>query len=92
MRFLNDKGFYLRGVANSFSSQLIFEKKTYLAVIIAQLRKDGMHYEVNIKGFPRFFMKWSALGRYDLVNSDDLKLPYQLVLAVSDVLEKHYSR
>lgn len=53
-----------------------------------ELRKDGMYYEVNIKGYPRFFMAWSALGRYDVVNADGLKLPYQLVLAVSDAMEK----
>ncbi len=45
-----------------------------------------MHYEVNISGFPRFSMSWSALGRFD---ADDatLQLPYELVLAVSDLLE-----
>jgi hypothetical protein len=73
-------------VANSFSRQVIFDKKTVLAVVVPQLRKDGMYYEVNIKGYPRFFMKWSELGRYDVV--EERGLPYQLVLAVSDVIEK----
>ena len=62
-----------------------------LAVIISQLRKDGMYYEVNIKGYPRFYMAWSPLGRYDIVNEEDSTLPYQLVLAVSDVIEKKKS-
>ena len=57
-------------------------------MIIPQLRKDGMYYEVNIKGYPRFYMAWSPLGRYDIVNEEDTVLPYQLILAVSDVIEK----
>jgi len=71
-------------VANSFSRQVIFDKKTVLAVVVPQLRKDGMYYEVNIKGYPRFFMKWSELGRYDVV--EERGVPYQLVLAVSDII------
>ncbi len=78
-------------VSNSFSKQIVFDKKTMLAVIISQLRKDGMYYEVNIKGYPRFYMAWSPLGRYDIVNEEDSTLPYQLVLAVSDVIEKKKS-
>ena len=75
-------------MANSFSKQIIFDKKTLLAVIIPQLRQDGMYYEVNIKGYPRFYMAWSPLGRYDVVNEEDAALPYQLILAVSDVIEE----
>jgi hypothetical protein len=79
-------------VSRSFSKQLIFEKKQLLAVIVAQLRKDGMYYEVNIKGFPRFFMSWSALGRYDIAEKEEAKLPYELVLAVSDILEQQFRK
>ena len=75
-------------MSGSFSKQIVFDKKTLLAVIIPQLRKDGMYYEVNIKGYPRFYMAWSPLGRYDIVNEEDTSIPYQLVLAVSDVIEK----
>ena len=75
-------------MSNRFSKQLVFDKKTLLAVIIPQLRKDGMYYEVNIKGYPRFYMAWSALGRYDIVGDEETSLPYQLVLAVSDIIEK----
>lgn len=71
---------------NSFSKQIIFDKKQHLAVIIPELRKDGMYYEVNIKGFPRFYMAWSQIGRYDAPDATELKLPYDLVLAVSDIL------
>ena len=53
-----------------------------------QLRKDGMHYEVNIKGYPRFHMAWSPLGRFDILPEDGVALPYELVLAVSDMIEK----
>ncbi len=79
-------------VANSFSKQIIFEKKTLLAVIIPQLRKDGMYYEVNIKGYPRFYMAWSPLGRYDITGEEETSVPYQLVLAVSDLIEKQRPR
>ncbi len=59
-----------------------------LAVVIPQLRKDGMYYEVNIKGYPRFYMAWSPLGRFDVTGEESSLLPYQLVLAVSDMIEK----
>jgi len=75
-------------MSGSRSKHIVFDKKTLLAVIIPQLRKDGMYYEVNIKGYPRFYMAWSPLGRYDIVNEEDTSIPYQLVLAVSDVIEK----
>ena len=31
---------------------------------------------------------WSPLGRYDVAEGDDNNLPYQLILEVSDVIEK----
>ena len=74
-------------MANSFSQQVVFNKKGLLVVVVPQLRKDGMYYEVNIKGYPRFYMKWSPLGRYDVAD-DDAAIPYQLVLSVSDMLER----
>jgi len=46
-----------------------------------------MHYEVNVKGYPRFIMTWSALGRYDITIADSA-VPYELILAVSDLIEK----
>lgn len=59
-----------------------------LAVIIPQHRKNGMYYEVNIKGYPRFYMTWTAMERYDIVNANEAAIPYELVLAVSDAIEK----
>ena len=79
---------YLCGVSNSFSKQVIFNKKPLLAVVVPQLRQDGMYYEVNIKGYARFFMAWSALGRYDIVNNEGLNIPYELILEVSDIIEQ----
>ncbi len=73
---------------DSISKHLVFNKKTLLAVIIPQLRKDGMYYEVNIKNYPRFYMAWSPLGRYDVAGDEPPEIPYELVLAVSDVIEK----
>lgn len=74
-------------MAQSFSKQFTYNKKSTLAVVVPQLRKDGMHYEINIKGYPRFFMAWSALGRFDIVGIEPL-VPYDLTLAVSDVIEQ----
>jgi hypothetical protein len=87
-RPFNKVSIYLCGVPQSFSKQLVFDKKNLLAVIIPQLRKNGMYYEVNIKGYPRFFMSWSPLGRYDITPEHKADIPYQLVLAVSDIIEK----
>ncbi len=75
-------------MSNSFSKQIIFNKKTLLATIVPQLRKDGMYYEVNIKGYHRFYMNWSALGRYDLTDDSEADIPYELLLSVSDLIEK----
>lgn len=73
-------------MAQSFSSQIVINKKQSLAVIVPQLRKDGMHYEVNIKGYPRFYMAWSPLGRFDITGDEATDVPYDVVLAVSDVI------
>ena len=71
-----------------YSKQIRFDGQTLFAAIINEVRKDGTYYEVNIKGYPRFYMKWSALGRYDVVPQEGLALPYNLVLAVSDAIEE----
>ncbi len=78
-------------MANSFSHQIVYNRQPLLAVIVPQLRKDGMHYEVNIKGFRRFQMTWSQLGRFDIVDTD-MPIPYEVILAVSDVIEKNMSK
>jgi hypothetical protein len=72
----------------SCSRHIVYNKRSLLAVIIPQARKDGVHYEVNIKSYPRFYMAWSVLGRYDIAGDDPPAIPYELVLAVSDAIEK----
>lgn len=79
---------YLCAMPESFSRHINYEKKSLLAVILPQARKDGMYYEVNIKGYPRFYMNWSPLGRYDIAGEETPEIPYQLLLEVSDAIEK----
>jgi hypothetical protein len=59
----------------------------HLAVIVPSMRGNGMHYEVNIPGFPRFWVRWGVTYKYELVRPDDAKLSDALVLAVSDAIE-----
>lgn len=73
-------------MAHNFSKQFVVDGTNLLAVIIPELRKDGMYYEVNIKGYPRFRMAWSALGRFD-ITGEGTSVPYNIVLAVSDIIE-----
>lgn len=80
-------------VPRNFSRSVYFNKSSHLAVVVPHQRKDGLYYEVNIKGYPRFFMSWSELGRFDLAANEDPKaVPYQLILAVSDMLEEEHRR
>ena len=72
----------------NFSVQVDFDGRRVLVVILSQVRPDGRYFEVNIKGYPRFYMAWSALGRYDIVPQEGLELPYNLVLALSDAIEE----
>jgi len=71
----------------NFSARLNFDGKNVLAVILTQVRPNGRYYEVNIPGFPRFFMTWSPLGRYDVIPEEGLQLPDNLILALSDAIE-----
>jgi hypothetical protein len=75
-------------MAQNFTAAIHYEGKSLLAVVVPALRKDGMHYEVNIPGYHRFFVKWSVLDRYDIINGAGLNIPDALILAVSDVIEK----
>jgi hypothetical protein len=74
-------------MAHNFTARINFDNRNVLAVILPVLRRNGMHYEVNIQGFPRFYMKWTAMDRYDIVPQHGLKLPDSLLLAVSDAIE-----
>ena len=75
-------------MAYSFSERIRYDGKDIVAVLVPELRQDGIYYEVNMKGFPRFFMSWSPLGRYDIVPQKGLNIPYNLVLGLSDAIEK----
>lgn len=75
-------------MAQNFTTTIHYDGKTAQVVILPDLRKNGMHYEVNIGGYPRFFMKWTELDRYDVVNGRGLNLPSSLILAVSDAIEQ----
>ena len=74
-------------MAHNFTAPITFDGKTVLAVIVPALRRNGIHYEVNIQGYPRFWMHWGVTDRYEVVRSGDIALPDALVLAVSDVIE-----
>ncbi len=75
-------------MAQNFTTQVSFDGKTALAVVVPSLRRNGMHYEVNIAGFPRFWMRWGAMERYEVVRPTDAQIPDALVLAVSDAIER----
>jgi len=72
----------------NFTTRVAYDGRTVHAVVIPQHRKDGMYYEVNIPGFDRFYMSWSAMDRYDIVPQQGLELPYSLILAMSDAIEE----
>ena len=71
----------------NFTTHITVNKQTLLAIIVPQYRPDGTHYEVNVKGYPRFFMSYSPLGRYDVAGDETGNIPYELVLAVSDAID-----
>jgi hypothetical protein len=71
----------------NFNQRITVDGSAILAVIIPEHRKDGMYYEINIKGYPRFYMRWSTSDRFDVVPGDYF-VPYELALAVSDAIEE----
>lgn len=75
-------------MAGNFSTTVVFEGKPHLAIIVPSHRRDGMHYEVNITGFSRFWMHWGVMDRFEVVRPRDVTLPDSLVLAVSDAIER----
>ena len=83
---------YLWRVAHNFTTSVSFDGNTLLAVVIPTMRGNGMHYEVNIPGFPRFWVRWGATDKYEVVKPVDVKLPDTLVLTVSDAIEKAQGR
>lgn len=85
-------GYYLCPMARNFTKRIFYDGKSTFAAIIPEVRQDGTYFEVNIKNFPRFYMAWTALGRYDIVTDPEThaerQVPYNLVMAVSDVIEE----
>ncbi|MEI8280117.1 MAG: hypothetical protein WCG87_10165 [Bacteroidota bacterium] len=75
-------------MARNFTKRIPFEGKTVFASFIPEMRKNGLYFEVNVTNIPRFYMTWSPLGRFDIVPQEGLSVPYDLILALSDVLEK----
>jgi len=75
-------------VPQNFTAHIQYQRNRLLAVIVPTFRPDGTHYEINIKGYSRFYMSYSALGRYDITGDETGNIPYEIVLAVSDVIEK----
>jgi hypothetical protein len=73
---------------DNFSKQIVYEGKTRRVIVVPTYRADGNYYEINVKGMPRFYMGWSALGRYDIVKEEGVAIPYDIVLAVSDIIEE----
>jgi hypothetical protein len=72
----------------NFSTNISYEGQTLQAVILPNLRRNGMHFEVNISGFPRFWLRWGAMDRYEVVRPAGVHVPDGLVLVVSDAIEK----
>ena len=70
----------------NFSVVLHADGRPYPAIFVPHMRRNGLHYEVNITGFQRFMMAKSALGRFDLVVQSK-GLTDALVLAAADAIE-----
>jgi hypothetical protein len=72
----------------NFTAQIHFEGKPLHVAVLPKMRPDGMHYEVNVPGFPRFFMRWGVADRFEAVGSAAREIPDSLMLAVSDAIEE----
>ena len=72
-----------------FSDHITANKKNFFVSVVPHARADGFYYEINIQGFPRFTMQYAAIGRYDVVPGDHPTIDYEIILAVSDIIEKH---
>lgn len=60
----------------------------HVAVILPAMKRNGLHYEVNIAGLPRFLMRYGALGRYEVMREEARLIPDAIALAVSDAIEE----
>ncbi len=77
-------------MGRNFTKRIFYDGKSTFAAIIPEVRQDGTYFEVNVKNLPRFYMTWTELGRYDVVPDPEnpIQIPYNLVLAVSDIIEE----
>ena len=73
---------------HNFTATVYFDGRSALASIVPVMKEDGQQYEINIDGFPRFWVRWGALDRYELVRRDDKLIPDSVLLAVSDLIEE----
>lgn len=72
---------------HNFTATLHADGQAHEAVFIPHMRQNGKHYEINVRGFPRFEMRMSPLGRFDLTDAS-VNIPYALVLAASEEIER----
>lgn len=79
-------------IRQNFTANVVYDGKNLLTAIVPQFRQDGVYYEVNIKGYPRFYMTWTELDRYDIVGDEKNGVPYELILSVSDLIEKRQGK
>lgn len=76
-------------MARNFTTTISYQQQSLRAVLIPMMLPNGRHYEINIQGYPRFYMAWCAMGRFDIIADSDGEIPnipYEIVLAISDVL------
>ena len=79
-------------MVRNFSTTIAYGGRSHLAVLIPTLRRNGMHYEVNIEGFPRFWVRWGAMERYEVTRPADARIPDELAIAISDAIEREGER
>lgn len=76
-------------MARNFTTSILIKGESVPMVVVPQMKKNGMHYEVNIKDVPRFYVTWSSMDRYDLSDNQDVKISDEILLAVSDAIEEY---
>lgn len=76
----------------NFKARISYDGRTVQAIIIPEHRKDGIYYEVNIPGRPRFYMRWGATDKYEVLAQEEVELPDNLTLALSDAIEEKMNK
>jgi len=71
---------------NLTEKQIRYQGQILAVKILRRQKQNGRHFEVNITGYPRFYLRWSAANRFDLTESNN-GLPEELILLVSDLME-----